>query len=229
MDNFCIAVYYRPELTGRFPERRLGLLSSRLGLERAERVLSKGLCFAGALGARQELRHGPVLGSVVRPPFRSGVPAIISNRHIDAVVNEKLCCFIVLTDGAFVQDASWLMRAPVGIDVGSALQQERRNLKMPVHARPGQRYVQYVLRVGGGPMQVSQNGTIVGRVMLTETPQPRPAGLIKPTPDSREVPYSGRVAEIIGQRPNRRQNRNEMRLPIFQSEHQRGRRRAPHR
>ena len=129
-----------------------------MGLERADRALSKGLYFAGALGARQELRHVLVLGSVVRPPFRSGVPAIISNRHIDAVVNEKLRCFIVPADGAFVQDASWLMRAPVGIDVGSALQQERRNLKMPVHARPGQRYVQDVLRVGGSPMQVPQSG-----------------------------------------------------------------------
>src|SRR6202046_2157372 len=102
MDNFCIAVYYRPELTGRFPERRLGLLSSRLGLERAERVLSKGLCFAGALGARQELRHGPVLGSVVRPPFRSGVPAIISNRHIVCRLLLEKNCFMVLPYGAFV-------------------------------------------------------------------------------------------------------------------------------
>jgi hypothetical protein len=50
------------------------------------------------------------------------------------VVNEKLRCFIVPADGALVQDASWLMRAPVGIEVGSTLQQERRNLKMPVYA-----------------------------------------------------------------------------------------------
>src|ERR1035438_6604660 len=94
----------RPELTGRFPERRLGLHSSQLGLERADRGLSKGLYFAGALGARQELRHVLVLGGVVRPSFRSGVPAIISNRHIDAVVNEKLRCIIGPADGAFVQE-----------------------------------------------------------------------------------------------------------------------------
>ncbi len=137
----------RPELTGRFLERRLG--PSPLELERAERALPNGLCFPGALGARQELRHVLVFGGVVRPPFSRGVPAIISNRHVDAVVNEKLRCLIVPAGGAFVQHASRLMRTPVGIDVGSALQQERRNLKMPVHARPGQRYVQYLLRVGG--------------------------------------------------------------------------------
>jgi hypothetical protein len=49
---------------------RGGLLSSKLGL-------SKWLYFPSALGARQELRHLLVFGSVVRPPFRGGVPAII--------------------------------------------------------------------------------------------------------------------------------------------------------
>src|SRR6204780_3089982 len=120
--------------------------------------VSNGLCFPCVLGTRQELRHVLVLGSVVRPPFSGRVPAIVASRHIDTMVDQELCCFIVPPDGAFVKDASRLMRAPVVIDVGSTLQQERRNLKMPVHARPGQRYVQYVLRVGGGPMQVSQNG-----------------------------------------------------------------------
>jgi hypothetical protein len=43
---------------------------------------------------------------------------------------------------------------------------------------------------------------MVGGVMLSEAPQPRSAGLIEPTPDSREVPYAGRVGEIVGQRPN---------------------------
>jgi hypothetical protein len=44
---------------------------SQLGLKRADRALSNGLYFAGALGARQELGHVLVLGSVVRPSFRS--------------------------------------------------------------------------------------------------------------------------------------------------------------
>jgi hypothetical protein len=99
-----------------------------------------------------------------------------SRDHIDTVVDQELCCFIVPADGAFVNDASRLVRAPVGIDVGSALQQERCNLKMPVHARPGQRYVQDVLRVGGSPMHVPQSGGVVGGVMLAEASQPRTAG-----------------------------------------------------
>ena len=52
--------------------------------------------------------------------------------------------------------------------------------------------------------------------MLAEASQPRPAGLIKPTLDSREIPYAGRVGEIVGQRPNLRQKRDEMRVPILQ-------------
>src|SRR5260370_40139381 len=97
-----------------------------------------------------------------------------------------------------MQNAGRVVRAPVCIDVGSALQQESRNVKPPVHARPRQRYVQDLLRVGGSPMQVPQSGGIVGGVMLTEASQPRTANLIKPTPHSREVPYASRVAEIIG-------------------------------
>ena len=67
-------------------------------------------------------------------------------------------------------------------------------------------------------MQIPQSGRVVGGVMLAEASQPRTAGLIKPTPDSREVPDAGRVREIVGQRPNRGQQRNEMRVPILQSE-----------
>src|ERR1700677_2368403 len=154
--------------------------------------VSNGLCFPCVSGTRQELRHVLVLGSVVRPPFSGRVPAIVASRHIDTVVNQELCCFIVPSDGAFVKDASRLVRAPVGIDVGSTLQQERRNLKVPVHARPGQRYIQDVLGVGGSPMQVPQSGGVVGGVMLAEVSQPRTANFIKPTLHSREIPYAGR-------------------------------------
>jgi hypothetical protein len=95
MCSLCVKVFFvDPEgrscettAAGRFPKRRLGLLSPQLGFERADRTVSKGAHFAGVLGARQKLRHVLVFGSVGRPPFRSGVPAIISNRHIDAVVN----------------------------------------------------------------------------------------------------------------------------------------------
>jgi hypothetical protein len=48
-----------------------------------------------------------------------------------------------------MQDACWLVRAPVRIDVGSVFQKKIRNLKLPIHARPCQRDVQDVLRVRG--------------------------------------------------------------------------------
>src|SRR5262245_28649878 len=104
-----------------------------------------------------------------------------------------------------MQNACRLVRASARVDIGSALQQERRDLELSVHPRPGQRYVQDVLRVGGCPMQIPQSGGVVGGVMPTETPQPGTTSFIKPTLHSREVPYWGRVRKIVGQRPNRRQ------------------------
>src|SRR6266849_7921700 len=97
-----------------------------------------------------------------------------------------------------MQNAGRLVRAPVGVDVGSAFQQESRNLKLPVHARPGQRHVQDMLVVGGSPMQVPQNERVVGGVMLTKASQLRLACLVKPTSHPREVPCACRVAEIVG-------------------------------
>src|ERR1700693_841042 len=90
---------------------------------------SRGLCFPCALGTREELRHVLVLGSVIRPPFGGRVPAIVAYGHINAVVNQELCCFIIPPHRAFFQDARRLVRAPGGINIGPALQQERRNLK----------------------------------------------------------------------------------------------------
>jgi hypothetical protein len=51
-------------------------------------------------------------------------------------------------------------------------------------------------------MKIPEYGRIVGGVMLIEATQPGTAGLIKATSDSREVPYTGCVGEIVGQRPN---------------------------
>jgi hypothetical protein len=85
------------------------------------------------------------------------------------------------------------------------LQQKIRNLKLAIHARPCQCDVHDVLGVRGDPMKVPEPGRMVGRVMLTEAPKPRTACLIKPTPDSREVPYASSVREIVGQRPNQSQ------------------------
>ena len=56
-------------------------------------------------------------------------------------------------------------------------------------------------------MKILECTRIVGGVMLTEASQPRTAGLVEPTPDSRKVPHAGRVGEIVGQRPNLRQQR----------------------
>lgn len=97
--------------------------------------LSKRLGSPCTLGPRQELRHVLIVnrrlaqrGRVDSPPFRSPIPAIVANRHIDAMIDEELCRFIVPSDGTLMQNAGRLVRAPVGIDVGSALQQESRNL-----------------------------------------------------------------------------------------------------
>jgi hypothetical protein len=163
---------------------------------------SKGLRFSCALGRRQEVRHVCGAGSVARPPLRGGVPAIIVNRHIDAAVNEKLRCFVVRVDGALMQDACRLVRAPIRIDVGSVLQQKTRNLKLAIHARPCERVVAPAenpqSQTGNSctPMRTRRPGRAGrsaasnedsgarkdgGRVMLTEAPQRRLAGRIKPS------------------------------------------------
>jgi len=90
-----------------------------------------------------------VVGTVARPSLRGRVPAIIVNHHIDAAVNEKLRCFVVRVDGALMQDACRLVRAPVRIDVRSVRQQKIRNLELAIHARPCQCDVQDVLGVRG--------------------------------------------------------------------------------
>jgi hypothetical protein len=46
-------------------------------------------------------------------------------------------------------------------------------------------------------MQVPQSRGVVGGVMLAKASQPRTASFIKPTLHSREIPYAGRVAEIV--------------------------------
>ena len=86
------------------------------------------LRFLPTLGTRQKLRHVLIvnrrLAQRVRvdgPPYRSPIPAIVANRHIDAMIDEELCRFIVPSDGTFMQNAGGLVRAPVSIDVGSAL------------------------------------------------------------------------------------------------------------
>src|SRR6266851_3545674 len=75
-----------------------------------------------ALSTCQELRHVLILSGVVSPPFRGRIPAMIAYGHIDAVVDQELCRFIVHADGALMQNAGRLVRAPVRIYVGSVFQ-----------------------------------------------------------------------------------------------------------
>jgi hypothetical protein len=70
----------------------LGLLSSQLGLERADRALSKGLYYSGALGARQELRHVLVLGSVVRPRLDVLTKSAVAGAQYPEAALLLCCC-----------------------------------------------------------------------------------------------------------------------------------------
>ena len=88
--------------------------------ELAHRLRAEATRFT--LGACQELRHILILSGVVSPPLRSRIPAMIANGHIDTVVDQELCRFIVPADGALMQNAGRLVRAPVRIYVGSAFQ-----------------------------------------------------------------------------------------------------------
>ena len=122
----------QPEARRKFLERAFGLLPQSRNSNAMINSGSKGLRFSCAPGTRQEVRHVRVVGSVARPPLRGRVPAIIVNRHIDAAVNEKLRCFVVRVNGALMQNACRLVRAPVRIDVGSVLQQKIRNLELAI-------------------------------------------------------------------------------------------------
>jgi len=170
----------QPAARRKFLEHAFGLVPQRRNSNAMIVSGSKGLRFSCALGAREEIRHVRVVGSMARPTLRGRFPTIIVNRHIDAAVNEKLRCFVVRVDGALMQDACRLVRAPVRIDAGSVLQQKIRNLELAIHARPCQRDVQDVLGVRGHPMKIPEPGRMVGRVMLTEAPQPRTAASNQP-------------------------------------------------
>src|SRR5262245_22037963 len=133
---------------------------SPIELDQSSRNVSIGRLFPRALGVIQKLSHFRISNrrlaqrvSMDRPPRRSPIPSIVASRQIDAVVDQELRRFIFPANRNLMQDTGWFMRAPRRIHIGAVLQEELRNLKMPVHDRPSERYVQDVLRIRWIPMQ----------------------------------------------------------------------------
>jgi hypothetical protein len=133
---------------------------------------SARLGFACPLGARQEIRHILIVNRrlaqrvhVDSPPFRSPIPAIVADRHIDAMIDEELCRLIVPSDGSLMQNAGRLVGAPVRIDVGSVFQKKIRDPDscMPMQGRSR------MCCAFAGPMKIPEPGRMVDGMMLTET------------------------------------------------------------
>src|SRR5688572_26949413 len=119
---------------------------------------------------RQQIRHPLVVRRVARPPFCGGVVPMVLHRQVDTVIDEESRSVLVPIDGGLVENARRLVRTPVRIDVGAALEKERRDLEVPIQHCPGERDVQDHLRGHRPPTQV---GTlwIVGRVVVRQGSQ----------------------------------------------------------
>ena len=72
----------------------------------------------------------------------------------------------------FVQDARRLVRAPVGVDVGAALEEKGRDLEVPIQNRPRERDVQHLLSRRRSPVQVgARKFRIAGGIVLPSDPR----------------------------------------------------------
>ena len=127
---------------------------------------------------------------------------------------------VVAVHGAFVQHAGGLVRAPVGVDVGSMLEQKRRDLEVTVHAGPGERHVEHVLHPGRTPVKIGAPVRIVRRVVPIEVAQRRLSRSVEPALDAGEVAHAGGMRQIIGQRPDAREQRNEMGVSVLEARSQ---------
>ena len=58
----------------------------------------------------------------------------------------------------------------------------------------------------------------VRRVVPIEVAERRLSGGVEPALDAREVPCAGGMRQIIGQRPDAREQRNEMSVPVLERE-----------
>jgi hypothetical protein len=156
----------------------------------------------------QKVSHLFVSGPKACPFFGRVAVALIATVKVDAVFDQEADRLEVVVKGAFVQDTRWLVRAPVGIDVRAVREQECGDLELPVHARPGERNIKDPLHVG----------EVRAAVMIVGVSKDRLAGGVEPAFDASEVANASGVRQIIGKRPDARQQRGDMGFPVVERE-----------
>ena len=91
---------------------------------RTSRHASSWSPFALPFRIRQPLRHLLVVGAVPCPTLRGAVPAVVLDGHVDAAIDQETHRLVVLSEHQLVQQTRRLVRAPVGIDVRAACEEE---------------------------------------------------------------------------------------------------------
>ena len=149
------------------------------------------------------------------PALGVGLVAVVRHRRIGTVIDEEPHGVLIPLNRRFVKNARRLVRRPVGVDVGAALEEKRRNLEVPIQNRPRERDVQNLLSRRRSPLQVGAGELgIAVRVVMRQRSQNGPAGCVEPARHRGRVANTSRVRQVVGQRPDARQNRDQMRISI---------------
>src|SRR5262249_35607924 len=110
-----------------------------------------------------------------------------------------------------------LVRAPVGVDVGAVLQEERCYFKVSIQNGPGERDVQNLLRGHWSPTQVGAlKIRIAARMVARERSQDWLAGCVEPPRHGGGVAGARRMRQGVGQRPDASQQRKEARISVVE-------------
>jgi hypothetical protein len=89
--------------------------------------------------------------------------AVVRHRQIGTAIDEESHSVLIPLNRRFVKNARRRVRRPVGVDVGAALQEKRRDLEVPIQNRPRERDAKNLLSRRRSPMQVNDNRKPAGR------------------------------------------------------------------
>src|SRR5260370_8084924 len=146
--------------------------------------LSAGFLLPRLLAILQELPELLVFRGDTCPTLGGGAPPIIPDRHVDAAIDEELHGLVVFVPHQFMQDAGWLMGAPVRIDIGAVCEKKVGDLEVVVEDGPRERGVENPLRIGALAEPASEVRAVMGivnRKMSREVAQSRFPISVEPT------------------------------------------------
>src|SRR5947209_7157378 len=85
---------------------------------------------AARRGRGQQVSHPLIIRPVPRPSLGGGPVPVVFHRQIGAVIDEESHGLLIPLNRGLVKNARRLVRPPVGVDVGAALEEKRRDLEV---------------------------------------------------------------------------------------------------